>query len=244
MKTSIVVPTFNGLSLLAECVDAVRSLTTTPYELIVVDNGSSDGTAAWCREQRITLVSLPDNRGFPIACNMGLRIATGDVLLLLNNDVVVGPRWLDNMLLALASRSDVGMVGPMTNYVFGRQKRDADYETMVQFRQVAETFNRSDPGRWQPTKRLVGFCLALKREVAGRIGYMDEQFSPGHYEDDDYCYRARLAGYRLLIAGDTLVHHHGSSSFRKQSPERIAQLVDGNWRKFKAKWGVDPRQYI
>ncbi|WP_135553102.1 glycosyltransferase family 2 protein [Paenibacillus cymbidii] len=245
LKTSIVIPTCNGNDLLAECIAAIRTHTHTPYELIVVDNGSSDGTTAWCRTQKqLTLVSMPSNRGFPSACNAGLRLAVGDVLLLMNNDVVVGRNWLDNLLRALASRADIGMVGPMTNYVSGRQFREADYESMAQFQQAAESFNRSDPQRWSETKRLVGFCLAFKRELAERIGYLDERFSPGHYEDDDYCYRARRTGYRLLIAGDTIVHHHGSSSFRKLAPERIVKLIDSNWRKFMDKWGIDPRQYI
>ena len=67
--------------------------------------------------------------------------------------------------------------------------------------------------QWRQTERLVGFCLAMKREVPDRIGLLDERFTPGHYEDDDYCYRARIAGFRLMIAGEASVYHQGSKSF-------------------------------
>jgi GT2 family glycosyltransferase len=77
-----------------------------------------------------------------------------------------------------------------------------------------------------------------------RIGYLDEQFSPGHYEDDDYCYRARLAGYQMKIAGDVRVHHHCSMSFQKQSSEQIYNLINTNHHKFIEKWGIDSHQFI
>jgi GT2 family glycosyltransferase len=77
-----------------------------------------------------------------------------------------------------------------------------------------------------------------------RIGLLDERFSPGHYEDDDYCYRSRQEGYRLMIAGDVLVHHHGSASFRKQGQEDLDRLVETNYRKYMDKWGVDPRSFM
>ena len=77
-----------------------------------------------------------------------------------------------------------------------------------------------------------------------KIGLLDEQFSPGHYEDDDYCYRTRLAGYKLTIAGDAHVHHHGSASFKLHAPEQLAELPKINYQKFINKWGVAPREFI
>ncbi|WP_127578856.1 glycosyltransferase family 2 protein [Paenibacillus koleovorans] len=243
--TSIIIPTYNGLHLLAECIEAIRTYTTdTPYELIVVDNGSTDGTAAYCKANRIPFVSLPHNRGFPEACNYGMRMASGDALLLHNNDVVVSRGWLTNMLAALESSPEIGIVGPVTNYVSGRQKIDIHYGSISEFQSLAAAMNRSDRGKWQDVTRLVGLCFLFKRELMDRIGELDERFSPGHYEDDDYCYRARQAGYRLLIAGDTVVHHHGSASFRKQGQEKLDRLVETNYRKFMDKWGVDPRAFI
>ena len=242
--TSIVIPTYNALPLLDECIRSVRAHTYQPYEIIVVDNGSTDGTPEYCRQREITFISLPENRGFPQACNLGMTIASGDALLLLNNDVVVSHNWLANMLNCLYSADDIGIVGPTTNFASGKQQVATDYGTVEQFHRVAEKANVPDPGKWRQVNRLIGFCFLFRREVMERVGLLDERFTPGHYEDDDYCYRARMAGYRLMIAGDVLVHHHGSASFRKQDPRQVEELVKTNHRKFVEKWGFDPTIYI
>lgn len=77
IKTSIIIPTYNGLKLLEACVESIRQHTASPYEIIVVDNASTDDTAAFCRKNKLTFISLPENRGFPAACNLGLQLASG-----------------------------------------------------------------------------------------------------------------------------------------------------------------------
>lgn len=242
--TSIIIPTRNGLHLLAPCVEAIRAYTAAPYEIIVADNGSADGTLEYCMRERLPFVAFADNAGFPAACNAGLKLAKGDALLLLNNDVVVARNWLDNMLSCLDHSPETGIVGPCSNYVSGRQQSPGAYASLEEFQPWAEQRNRPDPSQWVALERLVGFCFLFKREVLERIGYLDERFSPGHYEDDDYCYRARQAGYSLMMAGDTFVHHHGSASFKKQDSAALRELIERNHRKFMEKWGIDPRQYI
>ncbi|OZB91033.1 glycosyltransferase family 2 protein [Paenibacillus sp. XY044] len=242
--TSIVIPTYNGLHLLAPCIEAIRRYTNMPYEMIVVDNASTDGTDRYCVKEGIPFISLPENRGFPVACNMGLAAAGGDDLLLLNNDVTVTANWLSNMLAALHSREDVGLVGPVTNAASGRQKVDVSFQNIEEFQRIAARNNESDPSRWGEVSRVIGMCLLMKREVLSKIGFLDEAFSPGHYEDDDYCYRARMAGFRLLICGDALVYHQGSVSFKEVYSEQIQQLIDRNHRLFMEKWHIDPRQFI
>lgn len=243
MKTSIIIPSYNGLHLLAPCVESIRMFTPEPHEIIVVDNASTDGTAPYCAANGILLIRLPENRGFPAACNAGLRLASGDALLLLNNDVVVGPYWLGNLVDCLMGEPDVGIVGPMTNHTFGRQKSDRVYAGLEEYRRMAAVWNRPDPARRFPVKRIVGLCFLFRRPLMERIGLLDERFSPGYYEDDDYCYRARKAGYRLKIAGDVMVHHHGSASFKKEYRKKRALLIKTNFRKFMKKWGVNPHRF-
>lgn len=243
-RTSIIIPSFNGKEMLEECVESIRSYTDVPYEIIVVDNGSEDGTVPYCRQQKITFISLPENRGFPAACNIGLKVASGDTLMLLNNDVVVTHAWLENLSNCLQSSEKIGMVGPLTNYASGKQQVKADYEHLEQFHQQALEWNKPNPLLWRSTSRLVGFCLLFKREVMNCIGYLDERFLQGHYEDDDYCHRAMQAGYEMRIAGDVRVHHYGSMSFKKQTSEQIYNLVTNNHLKFIEKWGIDPHHNI
>ncbi|AWP29186.1 glycosyltransferase family 2 protein [Paenibacillus sp. Cedars] len=242
--TSIIIPTFNGLHLLRTCVDHIRAYTEVPYEIIVVDNGSRDGTGEYCLREKLLLISLPENTGFPVACNRGLRMASGDQLLLLNNDVFVSPRWLTLLLEALYSREEIGIVGPVTNYASGIQQVEAGYTDITGYIHEAERWNVTNPGRWQEVNRIVGLCYLFKRTVMNRVGLLDEMFSPGHYEDDDYCYRARLGGFKLLVAGNVLVHHEGSASFRNRFPGGFQDLIERNRKRFVEKWNVDPLQFI
>lgn len=242
--TSIIIPTYNGLRLLRTCVEHIRAHTEVPYELIVVDNGSRDGTVEYCLEENIFLLSLPANTGFPAACNLGMKAARGDSLLLLNNDVFVSPRWLSNLKRALYSSRDVGIVGPVTNYASGIQQVRVNYSNLEGYLLEAEERNHSDPARWREVKRIVGLCFLFKREVMDAVGFLDESFSPGHYEDDDYCYRARMSGFRLLAAGDVLVHHEGSASFRACFPWGYQDLIERNRKRFMEKWGCSPLAFI
>ncbi|MFD2612355.1 glycosyltransferase family 2 protein [Paenibacillus gansuensis] len=239
--TSIIIPNYNGRTLLADCIYSIRQHTDVPYEIIVVDNGSTDGSTEFCRQEQITFVSLPENRGFPAACNIGLQLSRGDNLLLLNNDVLVTREWLERMLDCLHSSADIGVVGPVTDYASGRQQLDV---SGMQQEEVLAQFSTRDRGKWQVADRIVGLCYLMKREVFDRVGLLDERFSPGHYEDDDYCFRVRLEGYRLMIAGDSFIYHLGSKSFGKEDQEQVKELLIRNREKFIAKWGVDPSIYM
>jgi len=240
-KTSIIIPTYNAQKLLGECLQSIKMHTTEDYEVIVVDNGSTDGTLELCRQEGIIFVSLASNMGFPVACNKGLQVATGDTLLLLNNDVLVARNWLSNMLRCLYSDPMIGIVGPITNYASGKQQIDVPYTNLDD---MAERFKHSGPQQWLPTNRIIGLCFLFKRELMDKIGILDERYSPGHYEDDDYCFRARRAGYMLRIAGDSFIFHHGSASFSKQKEEQVRELIVVNRHKFIDKWGVDPADFI
>ncbi|WP_342437077.1 glycosyltransferase family 2 protein [Paenibacillus sp. FSL L8-0436] len=242
--TSIIIPTYNGLELLRTCVEAIRAYTETPYEIIVIDNASKDGTDMYCRTNNLTFISLPENCGFPVACNMGMQLASGDELLLLNNDVVVSQGWLRNLKAALYSAPDVGIAGPVTNYASGQQQVKTAYSDIPGFHAEARQANLQDPSKWIETRRLVGLCFLFKRELMDTVGLLDERYSPGHYEDDDYCLRARLCGYRLLIAGDCLVHHEGSASFKEVYSSALKELVERNRRIFIDKWHMDPAQFF
>lgn len=238
---SIVIPTCNGLHLLRECVHSIRTHTHTPYELIIVDNGSVDGTLEYCRNEKLICISNTHKTGFPRACNDGLRLASGDALLLLNNDVIVSRYWLSNLLNALYSSEEVGAVGPMTNYGSGLQQSTKTYTTLDE---MADYYNQAYKGQYEEVQRIIGLCLLFKREVMQKIGILDEQFSPGHYEDDDYCYRMRQVGYRLMLARDTFIYHQGSASFGQEDEQQVQQWIARNRQLFMNKWGVDPTTFI
>lgn len=244
--TSIIIPSRNGLRLLQRCVASIRERTdpaATPYEVIIADDASVDGTAEWCASENLTFVRLPRPAGFPAACNRGLRLAAGDQLLLLNNDTAATNGWLANMQRALQSDERIGLVGPVTNYADGKQRIAVPFADLAEFQRVAAQMNEPDSAKWEPAQRIIGFCMLFKRTVYDRLGGMDERFGPGHYEDDDYCFRARMHGFGIRICRDTLVYHEGTVSFRQAGEAELQALVERNRRRFTEKWGIDPLTY-
>ena len=240
MKTSIIILTFNQLDYTKNCIDSIRQYTgKNEYEIIVVDNNSSDGTVSWLKEQKdIKTIYNKENAGFPKGCNQGIGISSGDNILLLNNDVIVTCNWLDNLIQCLYSSSDIGAVGPITNSASYYQAISVSYQTVPEMQLFAEEINKANSKIWEERLKLVGFCLLIKKGVLDQVGLLDEQFSPGNFEDDDISYRIRLAGFRLMLCKDTFVHHFGGTSF-KQDNSRYAALLTENSIKFMDKWGFN-----
>ncbi|RIV17628.1 glycosyltransferase [Alicyclobacillaceae bacterium I2511] len=236
---SIIMPVYNQWAYTKECLAAIHRYTPENHEVIVVNNGSTDETLVSL--QNLPMVKRLDNdhnEGFPKACNQGMAMARGDTLVILNNDVVVSHNWLKNLLHCLYADDRHGAVGPVTNWVSGGQCRAQPYDTLERFHSFAEQYNHTDSTRWDYALRLVGFCLVLRKSVYEQVGGFDEQFGRGNFEDDDYCLRVRRAGYKLVVAGDTYVHHHGSITNR--ADVGFAQLLQGNQARFVHKWGVNP----
>jgi GT2 family glycosyltransferase/tetratricopeptide (TPR) repeat protein/2-polyprenyl-3-methyl-5-hydroxy-6-metoxy-1,4-benzoquinol methylase len=239
--TSIIIPTWNQLPYTQRCLESIRTHTHLPYELIFVDNGSTDGTREWLASlSGVHVIANETNLGFPKACNQGLSAARGENLLLLNNDTVVTPGWLRRMLEHLHGAEDVGLVGPLTNYAVGDQRIDPPYRDLAQLDGFAWELGRRQRGKSFATGMLVGFCLLTRREVLDRIGLLDEEFGLGTFEDTDLSFRVTKAGYRLLVCQDAFVHHFGSRTISSGAVE-VHDLLEQNRRRFEAKWGLEGR---
>ncbi|HWR22066.1 MAG TPA: glycosyltransferase [Feifaniaceae bacterium] len=239
-KTAIVILTYNNLKYNQDCIESVRKHTAEgSYELIVVDNGSADGTREWLKTQRdIKLLLNDENAGFPKGCNMGIALAEpGSDILLLNNDTVVTARWLENLQTCLYSAEDIGACGAVCNHNENLQLAELNYgDDFEAMQRLAEENNRSDSGRWEEKLFLIGFCILIKRKVIGEIGLLDEAYSPGYVEDNDYCLRILTAGYRLMLCHDCFIHHYLGSQFRKDL-DRFYPVLHKNRALFFQKWG-------
>lgn len=236
--TSIIIPSYNQVDYLAKCIASIQAYTSGAYEIIVVDNASADGTGDYLQGVGgvVRYRLLEHNRGFAGAINVGMMMAKGTHLLLLNNDTIVTERWLDNLLACLLSDPAIGMVGPVTNYISGEQRIAVPYTEERDIAAFARGYNVSDKAKWQPTDRLTGFCLLFRRELWDRTGYLDEGFKIGNFEDDDYNIRVRLQGRALVIARDTFIHHFGSVSMRALG-DKLAEVNDRNEQVYSDKWG-------
>ncbi len=237
-KTSIIILTYNKLELTKDCLNSINEYSQdVPHEIIIVDNCSTDGTVDWLHEQNnCKIIYNQENLGFPKGCNQGIAIAEADTdILLLNNDVIVTSNWLRNLQTALHSQDKVGAVSCVTNCCSNYQAIAVPSLEPDKMQVFAKQHNISNKDLWEERIRLVGFCLLIKRKALDETGYLDEIFSPGNYEDDDYCYRLRIAGYSLLLCRDTFIYHKGNSSYDNQ-PNYYRLLYD-NKKKFVDKWG-------
>ncbi len=234
--TSIVILTHNQWAFTRMCLDSLRAATENPYELVVVDNGSHDGTVEHLRAQPgIRLIENRDNRGFPAAANQGIVASRGQQIVLLNNDCVLGRDWLLPLLTALEQDPRIGLVGPCSNCVSGPQHVPVTYTDLADLDSFTQMWARRHAGQLVDVDRLVGFCLLLRRELVDRIGLLDERFGIGNYEDDDYCRRAIAAGYRAVIARGAFVHHFGHRTFLASRVD-LNELLDHNSRIYAEKW--------
>ncbi|MFD1953958.1 glycosyltransferase [Paenibacillus thailandensis] len=238
--TSIIILTHNQIEYTKLCIESIRKYTEKDtYEIIIIDNNSTDGTKDWLQEQDDLQLILNDyNAGFPAGCNQGIEIANGDNILLLNNDTIVTENWLTNLRTALTSSNDIGAVGPITNSASYYQTIPTSYKSIADMHNFASSLNVSNPAKWECRLKLIGFCMLIKREVIDKIGLLDERFTPGNYEDDDYSFRIVQEGYKLLLCKDTFIHHFGGASFKHVSNEYI-NLMTNNAKKFIQKWGFN-----
>jgi len=240
-KTSIIILTYNNLVYNYKCIDSIRKYTKeNTYEIVVVDNNSTDGTREWLKNQKDIVVILNDeNVGFPKGCNIGIAAASKENdILLLNNDTIVTPRWLDNLKACICSDDKIGGVASISNNCSNYQSVSVPYIDVQDMIQFADANNVSNPEKWEEKVRLVAFCMLIKRDVLNKIGYLDERFTPGNFEDDDLCMRILDLGYKMMLCNDSFVHHFGSSSFNKDYTE-FSNVLTTNRKKFEDKWGLD-----
>jgi GT2 family glycosyltransferase/glycosyltransferase involved in cell wall biosynthesis/predicted Zn-dependent protease len=241
--TSIVILACNSLADTQLCLESLRRHTSLPHELILVDNGSTDGTAAYFldyarKHPHVRLILNGSNRGFAGGNNQALQLARGDYVLLLNNDTVLTPGWLEGMLAVFQRHPEVGIVGPVSNYVVGPQLvPNPGYENLAGLPDFAANWKQKHAGQSEETSRVIGFCLMARRAVLDSLGGLDEEFVNGNFEDDDLCLRALCAGYRIRIAREVFIHHTGSRTFQAARLDYRRNML-ANWEVFKTKWGI------
>ena len=239
MKTSIILAVHDALSYTKQCIMAVRAFVPKgSYEILVVDNGSTDGTAAWlAREKDIKLLQNPANLGAAVAWNQAAAVAQGEELLFLHNDVVLPHGTLAILQAALWSQPEIGAVGPVTNRCQLVYQKIAvpEYHSFADLQDFADR-RASEEHSAQQSLYLESFCLLMKREAFLKTGSFDGQFLPHYYEDFDYSLRLLQNGYRMLTVMGAFVHHEGGELGRTYVG--MQKAVEANEARFQEKWGI------
>lgn len=251
---SILLLTYNSREYIGPCLDSIRDKTAFPcYEIIAVDNHSGDGTADELKrraadDSRIHVACLDRNHGFAGGNNIAAAMAKGEYILFLNPDTVVTWGWLDRLIRPLRKEPTIGLVAPVSNFSDTETKVNIYYRTLPEmedfaFRQAREKWGQSTALEVAPL-----FCGLVPRKVWREVGQLDETFQIGMFEDDDFSFRVRKAGYRIVTAEDCFVHHFGHGSFGKLDPETFQKIYEENKLRFEAKWGAWPphktRQWV
>ena len=212
MQASVVIPVWNGASVLPDCLDALYTNSGSDLlEVICVDNASADDSAALikARYPHVRLVPQPVNLGFAGGVNAGIDLAAGDVMILLNQDCVVQPGWLAALLRALHDYPQFGIVGCMVLNADGT----LNHAGAAIRRPDAYGIHLADSDGSQPrqVEYVTGAAFALRRQTWHAVGRFDEGYYPAYYEESDYCYRARRLGIETACVPDALVVHLLSS---------------------------------
>ena len=248
---TITVLSHNKLAYTRRCLESLLLSTGQRFEVMVVDNGSTDGTAEWLREYReecaqrgITceLIVNDHNVGAPSARNQAIEAARGDYLAFLDNDTAVRTRpWLSGLRRTLEADESAGIVSPKLVFPFPPYPIECagcavSPTGMVGY--LGRGRPRTDPAFNAPAERqcLISACVMLKREVIEKCGAFDEAFNPVQYEDIDLCYRARSMGYRCLYEPSVEVYHFENVTTDGSVDLNFKYLTIKNGLLFKRRW--------
>ncbi len=216
-SVSVIIPNWNGAEHLPTCLDSLQCQTVQNAEVIVVDNGSTDGSLALLgsRYPEARVLPLEKNRGFAGACNAGMRTARGSFVVLLNNDTQVDPQWLEEVLVAFERHPEAGMVASKM-LLFDR--RDTFHTAGDFYRVDGQPGNRGvwqrDEGQYDEEAYVFGACggsAAYRRAMLEHVGLLDEAFFYS-CEDIDLAWRAQLAGWRCVYTPRAVVYHKLSAT--------------------------------
>lgn len=255
LDLSVIIVSWNVRALLERALDCLYgTVVAASFEVIVVDNGSADGSVGMVRERfpQATLITNGQNLGFGRANNQAAAIARGRHLLLLNPDAFVHPGTVDRLIAFLDSRPNAGAAGPRLLYEDGALQRSAtSFPTLLTELWTTLGLDRAFPrhpvfGRYKltywamddlrPVDSLMGACLLLRREVVAQVGLFDEQFFM-YSEEVDLCYRIGRAGWSCYYLPDVSATHIWGGSSRRVPAASFLRLFTSRVQFFRKHYG-------
>jgi len=231
-KVSIIIPNYNGVHYLKECLDSLDRQTFTQFEIIVIDNASTDGSVNYLKNNKhnIKLIEMKENLGFSIAVNMGIKNSLGDYVVLMNNDTVATETWLEKLVSCIEKEKEAfSCSSKMIRYtdkniiddagdgytILGWSIKYGDGKDIKCFNKNREVFSSC------------GGAAIYRKSILSEIGLFDENFF-AYFEDLDLSYRARIFGYKNLYCSNALIYHIGSGTSGSRYNEFKAKLSARN----------------
>jgi GT2 family glycosyltransferase len=231
-RVSIVIVSWNARPLIQTCLPSIVETAYPNLEIILADNASTDGSAAWVAREypSVKIVRHPDNWLFCRGNNAALPHATGDFILLLNNDVEVPADWLRPLVDAMTASEDVGAVQPKLLQYDDRNRFEYAGGAGGFIDRVGYPFTRGrlfdtmerDRGQYDDARDIfwaTGAAILLRRSALDEVGLLDERFEM-HMEEIDLCWRLQRHGYRIRVQPESTIYHIGGASLPKGSPRK------------------------
>ena len=238
-KYSIIIPSSSRHDLLAICLDSIVKH-SNGVETVVVLNGADSVLKGVTKgyESKYSFIKAIeiDRKGYTVACNEGAKVATGKVLVFLNDDTIVSPGWLGRMNQHFIPNGIIrnpGMVGPVSNFAAGIQNQRVTYD-VKNFDKYADKYYSVNRGKSVKTAFLSGFCMMIKKDVFEEVGGLDEDFNPGSFDDNDLVLRLINKGYDAVVAADVFIHHFGSQTVSQMGFNTLSNVF-----KFHKKWKIE-----
>jgi GT2 family glycosyltransferase len=238
--TQIVIPTFNGDSIVESCLRSVQAQTTSPFQALILNDGSRQHTSDMLRsvvdhDPRFVILDREHNKGYTKSVNEAIKLTSAMWTVILNSDTIVPEGWLAKLHDAALAYANVGMVGPLSNA--------ASWQSLPKLKEADGTWSKNsfiEPHHLEAVQAILddlseraypvvpllnGFCTLIKRDVFERIGLLDEDAFPiGYGEETDLCIRACKAGFVLVVADDCFVYHRKSVTFGTRGRKGLSKL--------------------
>jgi GT2 family glycosyltransferase/glycosyltransferase involved in cell wall biosynthesis len=243
-KVSVIVLMWNQGLLTLNCLKSIYERSDYKnLEVILVDNGSdlkeSEIVTNWIQTYNLgqtIYIRNQENLGFAAGNNVGLALATGDLIVVLNNDTEVTPGWIWRSIKHFAINPRLGLLGPSTNNCGNEARVVLRNEGGNWLQEVIPRFGLRQ-SRVIPAPTVAFFCVFISRAVLSEVGFISEDYGKGYFEDDDYCRRVQEAGYEIAIARDIFIYHQMSASFDLLGDSEKAELFKTNKAIYESKWG-------
>lgn len=232
---SVVIVTLNGARVIGDCLRSLRDCEGPAFEIIVVNNGSTDSTAQLVAGEvpEARLINLPENRGFAGGNNEGIRAARGNLILLLNDDTIVRADLLKEIARPFIDHSDIGIVGCKILYPDGETLQHAGAEILPNGMTRHFGYEEEDRGQHDEARDVdyvSGCAMAVRREVFEQVGLLDDRYFPIYYEETEFCVRARSAGWRVVYEPRAVLTHLESQTQERFSPRFIERMTKNRVR--------------
>lgn len=224
---SVIIVNWNKKNLLNNCLRSLLCQTYKDFEIMVVDNGSTDGSAELVKKDYpdVKLICLAENKGFSIGNNLAIKNSISEYIALLNNDMEVHHQWLGRLYKAIKDNPEIGFCASKILDYSNRNIIDAAGIVFCPYG-IAENrgYMQKENGRFNHNGEVFGACAGAalyNRKMLNDIGLFDEEFSPAYLEDVDLSFRAQLKGYKCLYVADAIAYHHGRSTLGGFSPHQV-----------------------